>query len=243
MKSLEIEVSTRTSMTKNELSRFRSQGNVPAVLYGKHIKENLLVSFSSLVFNKLINKYGKSSILVFKSAESKLDGTSALIKEVQRNSITDILLNVDLIEIRKGEKITVRIPIEFYGEAPGLKEGGTLDIQRRQIELECLPVNIPENIKVDVGGLNLNETIHISDIVLTGDFKILDDPSYSVISVKVIRVKEEAPAAEAEGVEATTGLEGTAEAETAAEDAAKKDAAPADGKESKSKEDKDSKSK
>lgn len=235
MKSVEIEVFSRTSMTKNELSRFRAQGNVPAVLYGKHIQENLMLSMSSLNFNKLLNRYGRSSILIFKSEDSKLNGTSALIKEVQRDSITDILLNIDLIEIRKDEKITVKVPVEFVGEAPGLKQGGTLDIQRRQIELECLPADIPEKITVDISALNLNETIHISDINLgSNSLKILDDPSYSVISIKVVRVKEETPATPAEGEGLAT--EGTAEATALAADAAKKEAPAADAKDAKAKE-------
>jgi large subunit ribosomal protein L25 len=239
MKSVEIEVFSRTSMTKNELSRFRSGGNVPAVLYGKHIKENLMISFPSLMFNKLLNKHGRSSILVFKSEDSKLNGTSALIKEVQRDSITDILLNVDLIEIRKDEKISVKIPVEFVGEAPGLKQGGTLDVQRRQIELECLPTDIPEKITVDISGLELNETIHISDLKLADGIKVLDDPSYSVISIKVVRVKEETPAA-TEGAEGT-GLEGTAEATAAAADSEKKDASPAGDDKGKDAKEKDAK--
>ena len=121
MKSVEIQVFPRSLMTKNELGRFRAQGNVPAILYGKHIEKNITLSFASREFSKILSTSGKSSILVFKSDDSKLNGTSALVKEIQKDSITELLLNVDLIEIRKGEKLIVKVPIEFLGEPEGAK--------------------------------------------------------------------------------------------------------------------------
>ena len=204
MKSVEIQVFPRSSMTKNELGRFRAQGNVPAILYGKHIEKNITLAFASREFSKILSTSGKSSILVFKSDDSKLNGTSALVKEIQKDSITELLLNVDLIEIRKGEKLIVKVPIEFLGEPEGAKMGGVIDVQRRELEIQCLPTDIPDKITVDISKLALNDVIHISDLKLAEGIKIMDDGSYALISVRVVREKVEEVAAPVEGAEAVT---------------------------------------
>jgi large subunit ribosomal protein L25 len=217
MKSVEIEVFARTPMTKNELGRFRTEGNVPAILYGKHIDNNLPLSFNSTAFSKILSTYGKASILVFKSNDSKLNGTSALVKEIQKDSITSVFLNVDLVEIRKGEKITVKVPIEFVGEAAGAKSGGVVDVQRRELEIECLPADILDKVTVDISKLELNDVLHISDLKLADGIKIKDDGSYALVSVRIVKEKVvEAPTALLEGAEGAVPAEGVAPAEGAA---------------------------
>ena len=228
MKSVEIEVFPRETMTKNELGRFRAQGSVPAILYGKHIEKNITLSFASKAFSKILSSSGKASILVFKSNDSKLNGTSALVKEIQRDSVTDILLNVDLIEIRKGEKLIVKVPIDFVGEAAGAKQGGVIDIQRRELEIQCLPTDIPDKVTVDISKLELNDVIHISDLKLGDSIKIMDDGSYALISVRVVKEKVvEVAAAPVEGEEGAVAAEGAAAAAPAADGKA---APAADGK-------------
>lgn len=238
MKSVEINVRPRVEMTKNELGRFRGQGNIPAILYGRHMEKNIPLSIEVKEFAKLLNKFGRSSILVFKSEDSKLNGTSALIKEVQKDPVLDTYLNVDLIEIRKGEKIAISVPIEYVGEPEGLKQGGVMDIQRREIKLECLPTDIPDKVTIDISKMNLNDVLHVSDVKLSESIKILDDKSFALISVRVVKEKVEAPvvAEGAEGVEGAAAAEAGAEgAKPAAEGAAKTDAkaAPEAGKEAK----------
>ncbi len=236
MKSIEINVTPRAQMTKNELSRFRGEGNIPAILYGRGMEQNINLSLQVTEFAKLINKHGRSSVLVFKSQDSKLNGMSALIKEVQKDPITDVYLNVDLIAIRKGEKLTISLPIEFVGEPAGLKQGGVIDVQRRQIKVECLPTDIPEKISVDISQMNLNDVIHVSDIKVADGVRIVDDKSFAVISVKIVKEKVETPATPAEGAEGAEAAAATegAEAKPAAEGAAKADAKTADaGKEAK----------
>jgi large subunit ribosomal protein L25 len=227
MKSVEIDVTARSEMTKNELGRFRNEGNVPAILYGKHIEKNIPLSFNSKVFSKILSTGGRSTILVFKSSDTKLNGTSALIKEVQRDAITDMFLNVDLIEIRKGEKVTLSIPIEYVGTPEGAKMGGVIDIQRRELKIECLPTEIPERISIDISGLNLNDVIHVGDVKAADGVRIMDDKSFALISVKVVKEKVEAVATPAEGAEGVAA-EGAAPVEGAAA-AAPGAAAPAAG--------------
>lgn len=231
MKSVEINVKPRGEMTKNELGRFRGQGYIPAVLYGKHMDKNLTLSMEVKEFSRLLSKHGRSSILIFKSEDSKLNGTSALIKEVQRDAISDTFLNVDLVEIRKGEKITINIPIEFIGEPKGAKEGGVVDIQRRQLKVECLPTDIPDKVTIDVSNMGLNDVLHVSDIEIAGGVKILDDKSFAIISVRIVKEKvEEAPVVAAEGAEGAEGVAAAAGTDAKAEGA---EAAPAKDKEAK----------
>lgn len=207
MKSVEINVKTRTEMTKNELGRFRGQGNIPAVLYGKHMEKNLNLALEVKEFAKLLSKHGRSSILIFKSDDTKLNGTSALIKEVQRDAVLDTFLNVDLVEIRKGEKITISIPIEFIGEPKGAKEGGVVDIQRRELKVECLPTDIPDKVTIDISKMGLNDVLHVSDVQIAGGVKIIDDKSFALISVRIVKEKvEEAPVV----AEVAAGAEGAA---------------------------------
>lgn len=226
MKSIEINVNARVEMSKNELSRFRKDGKVPAILYGKHIEKNLPLSFEARNFNKILSTSGKSAILIFKSDDSKLNGTSALIKEVQRDALTDMLLNVDLVEIRKDEKISLSIPIEYFGEPAGAKQGGVVDIQRREINIECFPADIPENIKIDISGMNLNDVMHVSDLNLGDKVKVTDDKSFALISVKVVKEKVEAPAETLEGAEAGSEATATASPEAGKAEATSKGAAP-----------------
>ncbi len=224
MKSIEIEVTPRGEMTKNELGRFRNEGNVPAILYGKHIEKNIPLSFNAKIFSKILSTGGRSTILVFKSSDTKLNGTSALIKEVQRDAITDIFLNVDLVEIRKGEKITLSVPIVYVGEPAGAKEGGVVDVQRRELKIECLPTDIPENITIDISSMNLNDVMHISDLKVADGIRVMDDKSFALISVKIVKEKVvEVAATPAEGEE------GAAPAEGAAAEGAAAGAAPAAG--------------
>lgn len=227
MKSIEIEVAARSEMTKNELGRFRNEGNVPAILYGKHIEKNIPLYFNSKVFSKILSTGGRSTILVFKSNDTKLNGTSALIKEVQRDAITDMFLNVDLIEIRKGEKITISIPIEYVGVPEGAKQGGVVDIQRRTLKIECLPTDIPETITIDITNMNLNDVMHVSDLKVADGIRVMDDKSFALISVKVVKEKVEAVTTPAEGAEGAVA-EGATPAEGAAA-AAPGAAAPAAG--------------
>ena len=220
MKSIEIDVAARSEMTKNELGRFRNEGNVPAILYGKHIEKNIPLCFNAKVFSKILSTGGRSTILVFKSTDAKLNGTSALIKEVQRDAITDVFLNVDLVEIRKGEKVTLSIPIEYIGVPEGAKQGGVIDIQRREIKIECLPTEIPEKITIDITNMNLNDVMHVADLKVAEGIRVMDDKSFSLISVKVVKEKVEVVATPAEGEEGAVAAEGAAPAEGAAAEGA-----------------------
>jgi large subunit ribosomal protein L25 len=186
MKGAQLDVITREKMQRNELARYRKEGNIPAVVYGKHLDENILVSFEVKEFNRQLHAFGRSAVYALKSKDKKINGKSALIKEVQRNPLTEDILHVDMVEVTKGEKVHVELDLNFVGTALGTKEGGVLDIVKRSLEIECLPTDIPEHFDVDVSGLKINDVIHVSDLQLPGGVTTREDPSAAVAGVKVV---------------------------------------------------------
>lgn len=242
MKNIEISVQDRKGMTKNELKRFRNEGFVPGVLYGKHIEKNFNISFLTREFMKLLNHHGRSVILSLKSDNKDLNGKMAIIKKVDRDIIKEnIFLNVDLVEITAGEKISLKVPLSFVGEPKGTKEGGVADIKRRQLYIECFPKDIPNEIEVDISNLDLNDVLHISDLKLKEGVEVLDDKELTLVSVSIIKEKVEEPevAEGAEGAEgeASEGAEaGAAEGEGAKKpEEGKKEEAPKEDKKEESK--------
>ncbi|MBN1115468.1 MAG: 50S ribosomal protein L25 [Oligoflexia bacterium] len=226
MQTATLEVTPRNLGTKNELGRMRKNGEVPAVLYGRHIENSIKLSFSARTFSRLLSSFGKSSLITFESKDSGLNGRSALIKEIQKDCINDMFVHVDLLEVTQGEKIHTTVSIEFVGTPVGTKEGGVVDYQKRELDIECLPTDIPNHLVLNIEKMQLNDVMHVSDIVLPEGVKIMEDANLSVVSVRI--VKEKAPSVE--GVEPSLvgeeGEEGVAAA--AAAPAAEKTAEKAD---------------
>lgn len=196
MKTIELEVTARGSMTKNELSRYRKAGTIPAVLYGRHLTENMYLGLSERDFGKVYGTVGKVALYKFKSADKDLDGKAAMVKELQRDCISTKMLHVDMLEINMNEKIHVNVPVEFTGTPIGAKEGGVLEIQTRELMISCLPGDMPELLTVDISHLKINEGLHVSDINLPANVKALTDAGTAICSVHVIEevVVEAAPA-------------------------------------------------
>ncbi|MBI2178556.1 MAG: 50S ribosomal protein L25, partial [Candidatus Tectomicrobia bacterium] len=154
-----------------------------------------------------------------------------LIKDLQRDPMKGRILHADFLEIRMDRKIGVSVPIVLRGEAPGIKQGGVLSQLLRELEVECLPIAIPEEIAVDVSGVNLNGVVHVRDIALPEGVDLMTDPEEPILTVAAPQ-EEEKPVEEA----APVAEEGAvpADAAAAAGDAAKGDAGKSDsGKEEK----------
>lgn len=228
MKTIELEVTARGSMTKNELARYRKAGTIPAVLYGRHLTENMYLGLSERDFGKVYGTVGKVALYKFKSSDKDLNGKAAMVKELQRDCISTKMLHVDMLEINMNEKIHVNIPVEFTGTPIGAKEGGVLEIQIRELMISCLPGDMPEVLTVDISHLKVNEGLHVSDIKLPSNVKALTDEGSAICSVHIIEevvVEADPTTAEVEVI----GGKGKAveEGEEAADGKAAKPAAPA----------------
>lgn len=195
MKTFELSVQKRQNMTKNELSRFRKGGNIPAILYGKHLEVNFPLSIDTANFVKILKTKGRTVLLEFSSTDKDLNGRSALIKDLQRDSISEQILHVDLIEIKQDEVISVEVRFNFIGIPSGVKNsGGVLEVLKRNIQIECLPSLIPSSIDLDISALELGESLHISDLKMDKGIQILDATDIAIVSVnipKVVKAAEE----------------------------------------------------
>lgn len=182
-----VEAKQRQAGDKNAARRLRTTGMVPGVLYGAG-KEPHAISVDPKVIGRILNSdSGHNTIF-----DVTMDGENAkaMIVEWQVDPIKGHLLHVDLKRIAMDKTLRVTVPIEIVGEAPGVKtEGGILDLVLREVEVECLPSDIPSHITVDVSTLTFGMNIRVADLKAEGKVKFLNDPSITV--VHITHVKEE----------------------------------------------------
>lgn len=208
MAEKELWVEARAETGKEYAGKLRRQGKIPAVLYGRGREPKALAVESAQVLKILHSRMGRNTILTLHSEDQELNGRKALIRESQIDAITDQLLHIDLMEVTKDRPVRIWVPVEIVGKPVGVEKGGTLEEHMREIEISCLPDEIPEQIKIDVSHLDMGDAIHVRDLKLE-KAKILSNPSMAIVSVVApTRVEEAAPAgAPAEG-EAVAPAEG-----------------------------------
>jgi large subunit ribosomal protein L25 len=214
-----LEAEARIPGGKNANRRLRKAGKIPAIIYGPG-KDPIVVSVNpSQVKHILYSESGKNTIFALSVGGS--DQGNAMVKDYQLDPVQGNLIHADFLEIAMDRLLELTVNVEVVGEAEGVKlDGGIMDIVTRSIQVECLPSDIPESIKVDVSHLKINDYIRVKNIQTDAKVKILTDPEIVVVTI-VPPVKEEAPA-EAVAVEATaepevikkgkTGEEGAEEA-------------------------------
>ena len=200
MEEIFLEAELREGKGRAKAKDLRDSGYLPSVVYS-HGKDALSIKFSKSALLKLVHQHRlESSIINIKiKDEKKAKARPCLIKEIQYDPVHEDIIHVDFNEISLTEAIKVNVPVETKGEAVGVKqEGGSLEHLLWEIEVECLPTNIPKNIEVDITSLKLGEAIHIKDIVFPSGVKPLNDPAAIVLHVAA-PMKEEAPAEAIEG--------------------------------------------
>ena len=163
----------------------RRAGLIPAVLYG-HKQENLMLFLDKKEFSKVIDARTKMVNLKMDSAEE-----TAIIKEIQFDTFGKEILHADFIRTDLTEKITTKLSVVLYGTSPGVKEGGILDHPLKEIEIECLPAEVPDNIRIDISELAIGDTIHIGDIELPANIKTQGSPDAIVVSVHLAAAEKE----------------------------------------------------
>jgi len=145
------------------------------------------------------------------------------VKDYQMNPITDELTHIDFFKITEGEKIHTKVPVEITGTAKGVRNGGILEFVERELVIECLPTDIPEKITIDVTNLDVNDSIHIGDIPVTGSMKFMSDHDRVIVTILVPTKVAEPVAAEGLPVEGEAAAAAAAPAEEKKEDEKKKD--------------------
>lgn len=196
-----LEAIARDTFGKNEARRTRRQGRVPAVVYGavgKAQAEALPVAVDPKALLRILHSESGANTLI----SLKLPGAGdakVLVKEYQLDPVTHEVLHADFYRVAMDRAITVTIPIVVRGEAKGVKQqGGILEFVRREIEIECLPGDIPENVEIDATELMLHQGVRVRDIATNPKWKPISEPEMMLIHVIMPKAEEvAAPAGEA----------------------------------------------
>ncbi len=190
MEQIDLKAQVRKATGKGVARTLRRERRIPAVLYGPQT-DSMLLSIDFKEFETIVKKANIGSVLLNLQIQNGETSTRpAMIKELQTHPVTGAFLHVDFYEIDMQSKIKVSVPVVTRGKAAGIEEGGLLQIVRRELEVLCLPIAIPDAIEVDVTDLGIGDSIHVEEIPLTGDIEILEDVDSTVVTVLAPRVEE-----------------------------------------------------
>jgi large subunit ribosomal protein L25 len=191
-----IKANKREIFGKNAARRLRREGMIPAVIYGARDVTVSLDLKKQEIFNILRAETGENTIFQI-SFDSEMK--DAMIKEIQRDPVTDEILHADFIQITMDKTVRISVPVLPVGEAVGVKtEGGFVDLMTREVELECLPKDIPENIEVDISDLHLHQSLKVEDIAPIEGVEILSAPDAILVLVEAPSKEEEIEVVEEE---------------------------------------------
>ncbi|NNF57991.1 MAG: 50S ribosomal protein L25 [Rhodothermaceae bacterium] len=216
MDTLTLNVQPRET-GKKAVKATRNAGLVPGVLYGAH-QEPVHFSTEVLDLRPLIHTSATHRIeLVVDGASEPYD---CIVKTVDFHPVTDAPIHIDFQALTEGEKLTMTVPIHLDGIAVGVKDGGVLGQPLNELELRCLPKDIPGSISVDISAMEIGDSIHVEDLSLPGEIEVLTDPARTLVTVSAPRLEVEEEPTETLGLfgdEVIEGVEG--EAPEGAEDA------------------------
>ena len=208
-----IEANTRNTKTKGELNLLRTSGNVPAIIYGGEA-QNETISISKKILKSFLDENFLSTIISI-----NVDGKSqnVLPREIKYDIISDEPIHVDFLRIVPGLKVRIEVPVNFinHDKSPGLKKGGVLNIVRRKVELKCPSEKIPENLIINLDGVDIGESFKISSINLESDVvPTIQGRDFVIATLAAPTVmREPEKPAEAEAAEGEEGAEAAAAAD------------------------------
>lgn len=217
-----IEIPVASRETGKHASRTsRTQGMVPGVVYGPET-----APINVLAEEKLLKKYHgrkfESTIFNLKSDVSGLDKVAVLLRDIQVHPVTRRPVHVDFYAIDMASNIRVSIGLRFDGKPAGLSDGGVLELIVRDVEVECKPNEIPDEIVVDVSGMNVGDALHVSDIKVPAGVKIISLPTLTLATVAVPKEEVATPTAAATEAAPAAGAAAAAPAAAAKADEKKK---------------------
>ena len=195
---LTLRVTERTSTGKG-LGKLRAEGFVPAVVYGA-THEATAIQVGSREFDKIFHEAGESTIV---SLTGLGEAIPTLIHEVDLDPLTSSPRHIDFYAITKGQKVEIKIPVEFTGESPAVKGGANLVKVLHEIEIEADPMNLPKEFTVDISNLaNVGDQVRVSDLNIPAGVELKTDPEEVIALIQeVVEEKEEAPPVDLEAIE------------------------------------------
>lgn len=202
MKKMPLTVYKRDSSRKSELKKIRMNNLVPGIIYGEGLKENLPISINKKDLIKLLRLKREEDFLVEIEVNEDKSKYVALIKDEQYHPVTDEIIHIDFHSVSLEKEITAKVPIHFVGEPKGVKEGGVLYKALHELEVEAKPLDLPSFIEVDISELEIGDSIHIEDLKVPSNVKILNEPFETVVSVTTVEEEVEVPKEEVAATEA-----------------------------------------
>ena len=187
--SFKIKGEKREVFGKNASRRLRRNGMIPVILYGAKDVNIPLTLNKKDVFQILRSEAGENTVF---EVSFNSETMNAMIKDLQKNLVTDEIIHADLIQIALDKAIRVSVPVVTVGDAVGVKtEGGFVDFINREIEIECLPKDIPEQIEIDISELHLRQSFKVEEVVLPGEITMISDPETILFHIEEPAKEEE----------------------------------------------------
>jgi large subunit ribosomal protein L25 len=212
LETLEIRVDARDKKRKRDAKRLLRSGKIPGILYGPKT-EAIALALDKREFSSRVADLEGSHLVRLKSDSSELADKVALVKDMQHHPISGDVIHTDLYEVDLTAKITVNVPLHFIGKAEGVVRGGILQPIVREIEVECLPLDIPAFFDVDVSALDIGDSVHIEELTMPEGVTAVYESNLALVAV-VPPTVEEAPAAAAAPVEGAEVAPAAVEATT-----------------------------
>jgi len=190
----------RQKKGSGEARKIRRAGRIPGVLYGRSGKA-MSIDLDALEFTNGVKNISESTIV-----KVEIDGKpyDAFVKATQRNIVEGKIIHVDFYEVESGVLLRARVTIQLKGNAVGVREGGVLEFPLHEIEVECMPKDLPERIELDISGLGVNQAIHVRDIPLSDAIRVISASDQVVALVKYAKEEKAAAAATDETAAAAT---------------------------------------
>jgi large subunit ribosomal protein L25 len=224
METIEIRVERRDGRGKGGARRLRRGGVIPGIVYGQK-RTPVTVGVGAEEFDDKLTHLEGSHLIRLVSAggkDAELHDRAVLLREVQRHPVTGAVLHTDFFEVDLTERLAVSVPLHFVGRPAGVVAGGILQPILREIEVECLPTEIPDFIEIDVSALGIHEAVHLADVKLREGVRAMGDPGQTLVTVLPPTVEEAKPTAEVAEAAPAEGVPAEAAAAPAAEEKGKK---------------------
>ena len=189
MRLAKLEAQKRSVFGKSAGRALRRNGEIPAILYGRH-EDVIPLQLNTRSFQRFLQSNGENVLIDLEITDHGSE--TIMIREIQRDPVKQNLLHTDFIRISLDEPVTSAVPIILVGSAIGIQAGGVVEFSHRQLHVRCLPALLPDNIEVDISGLDVDDFIRIEDMSLDETVELLDDPQSIVVLVNRPRVEAEA---------------------------------------------------
>tara|TARA_B100000676_G_scaffold156488_1_gene154208 strand:- start:1387 stop:2052 length:666 start_codon:yes stop_codon:yes gene_type:complete len=177
-----LEAKLRNETGKGSARRIRSSGAIPAVIYGRE-QDTISLTIDSRESKRLFQSVSVENTIINVKIDNEEEQFETLVREIQVHPHRDDILHVDFYRIERGVALEVEIPVDFVGNAQGVKEGGVLEILFRELRVKCRPSQIPETIVVDISELEIGSSLKVSDIDVGDEIELMADPGQAVCMV------------------------------------------------------------